>query len=142
MSVFVIDASIVVKWFVPEIYSTEACLLLEQADQYVAPDLLFAHVGCVLWKKTRRGELSEEHARTLIRDLESLAVTSIPCRDLAADAHALSLATGQTVYDSIYVALALRLGTQLITADQRLAGALRAFPMLAPHVRFIQSAPQ
>ena len=42
MSVFVVDASVVIKWFVPEIHSDAAGRLLAMAHEYVAPDLLFS----------------------------------------------------------------------------------------------------
>ena len=42
MSVLVVDASVVVKWFVPEIHSDAARRLLVLPHEYIAPDLLFA----------------------------------------------------------------------------------------------------
>jgi predicted nucleic acid-binding protein len=41
------------------------------------------------------------------------------------------------VYDALYVALAVRLNTSLVTADQRLVAALSAFPLVAAHVQFV-----
>ena len=37
MSVFVVDASVVVKWFVPEIHSDAARRLLVLPHEYIAP---------------------------------------------------------------------------------------------------------
>jgi predicted nucleic acid-binding protein len=54
------------------------------------------------------------------------------------DAHALALSTGLTVYDAMYVTLAVRLKTQVITADERLTRALAARPMMAGHVRSVE----
>jgi hypothetical protein len=51
----------------------------------------------------------------LAADLERIAVETIQCRELATDAHALALITSRSVYDSMYVALAIRLETRLIT---------------------------
>ena len=45
MSVFVIDASVVVKWFVPENHSGAARRLLALPLEYIAPDLLFAETA-------------------------------------------------------------------------------------------------
>jgi predicted nucleic acid-binding protein len=39
VSAFVVDASVVVKWFVPEIHSDAARRLLVLPHEYVAPDL-------------------------------------------------------------------------------------------------------
>lgn len=137
MSVFVIDASVVVKWFVPEIHSDAARRLLTLPHQYFAPDLLFAEASNTIWKKIRRGELSIEEGSRLVADIGRVAVESVSCRALAEDAHALANAIGQTVYDALYVALAVRLDTRLITADAGLAAALSGVPALAGQVQLV-----
>lgn len=139
MSVFVLDASVVLKWFVPEVHSDAARRLLDAPHQYLAPDLLFPEVGNAIWKKARRGELTAKDAQRLVADFSRVAVDAIATRGLVADAYALAAATGRSVYDSTYVALAVRLETQLITADDRLEKALAAYPMIAAHVRTIQT---
>lgn len=137
MSVFVVDASVVVKWFVPEIHSEAARRLLTLPNEYFAPDLLFAETANTIWKKIRRGELEAEDGRRLVADIGRVAVETVSCRALAEDAHALATATGRTVYDALYVALAVRLNTRLITADDRLEAALRRVPALAGHVQLV-----
>ncbi len=104
MSVFVVDARVVLKWFVPEPDSAAARRLLDAGHQYVAPDLLFAEVGNAVWKRVRRDELSSEEGRQLIADLEKVAVETLANRGLISDACAIAMANGQTVYDSLYLA--------------------------------------
>lgn len=139
MSVFVVDASVVVKWFVPEIHSDTARRMLALPHEYVAPDLLFAETANTIWKKIRRGELTVEEGRQLVADIGRIAVETVPCRALAEDAHALANATGRTAYDSLYVALAVRLDTRSITADERLEAALRRIPAVAGHIQLVQT---
>ena len=139
MSVFVIDASVVVKWFVPEIHSDAARRLLVIAHEYVAPDLLFSETANTIWKKVRRKELTAEEGHQLVVDMGQIAVETVSCRALAEDAHALANATGRTVYDSMYVALAVRLNTRAITADDRLDAALKKIPALAGHIQLVQT---
>ena len=139
MSVFVVDASVVVKWFVPEIYSDAARRLLELPHEYVAPDLLFAETANTIWKKIRREELSAEEGQQLVADIGQIAVETVSCRALAEDAHALASATGRTVYDSMYIALAVRLNTRAITADERLESALKRIPAVAGHLQLVQT---
>lgn len=103
----------------------------------VAPDLLFAEVGNTLWKKTLRGELTAAESRQLMQNVEHIAVETVPCRDLATDAHALALVTSRSVYDAMYLALAARLETRVVTADERLVNALAAFPRLASYVELL-----
>jgi predicted nucleic acid-binding protein len=139
VSVFVVDASVVVKWFVPEIHSAAARRLLELPHEYVAPDLLFAETANTIWKKIRRKELTAEEGRKLVADIGRIAVETVSCRVLAEDAHALANATGRTVYDAMYVALAVRLETRSITADDRLEAALRNVPAIAGHIQLVQT---
>ena len=141
MSVFVVDASVVVKWFVPEIHSDAAQRLLALSHEYLAPDLLFAETTNTIWKKIRRGELNLQEGRRLVGDIGRIAVETMSCRALAEDAHALANATGRTVYDALYIALAVRLDTCLITADDRLAAALSTVTELARHVQLVDAFP-
>lgn len=139
MSVFVVDASVVVKWFVPEIHSDAARRLLALRHEYVAPDLLFAEAANTIWKKIRRKELTDEEGQQLVADIGRIAVETVSCRALAEDAHALANATGRTVYDSMYLALAVRLNTRSITADERLEVALRNVPAISGHIQLVQT---
>jgi predicted nucleic acid-binding protein len=124
---------------VPEIHSDAARRLLVLPHEYLAPDLLFAETAHTIWKKIRRGELTAEEGQQLVADIGQIAVETVSCRALADDAHALANATGRTVYDSMYVALAVRLNTCAITADDRLDAALKRIPPLAGHIQLVQT---
>ena len=139
MSVFVVDASVVLKWFVPEIHTDAARRLLAASHDFLSPDLLFPEVGNAIWKKVRRGELTTEEGQRLAADISSVAVETVSTRDLMTDAHALAVTTGLTVYDAMYLALAIRLETELITADARLGQTVAGHPMTAAHVRMVQT---
>jgi predicted nucleic acid-binding protein len=138
VSVYVIDASVLIKWFVPEIHSDAARRLLSATHEYFAPDLLFPEVGNVIWKKVRRGELTAEHGLRLAADISTVAVETVSTRGLVIDALAVAVTTGLTVYDSMYLALAVRLRAEMITADDRLGRAIAAHPITAAHVRLVQ----
>ncbi len=55
------------------------------------------------------------------------------------DAYPVAITTGLTVYDAMYLALAVRLKTELITADERLGRMVAGHPMTAAHVRLVQT---
>jgi predicted nucleic acid-binding protein len=139
VSLFVVDASVVVKWFVPEIHSEAARRLLSLPHEYIAPDLLFVETANTIWKKIRRQELTVAQGRQLVRDIARSAVDIVSCRALAEDAHALAVATNCTVYDAMYVGLAVRLNTRAVTADERLAVALNKIPAVSEHVQLVQT---
>lgn len=120
MSRYVVDASVAVKWFVPEGHSLEAAALLDPAHSLHAPDLLFAEVGNTLWKKTRRRELRPAEAKLILRGLASVPFEITPTRDLMDGAFDLAIHVGCTAYDATYLALAIHHDCRLVTADHRL----------------------
>lgn len=138
MSGFVVDASLVVKWFVPEVHSGAARKWLDASYDYIAPDLLFPEAGNAMWKKVRRGELSPDDAQSLVNDISAVGIEVVSMRALVSDAHKLAVATGITVYDATYLALAVRLETQVITGDDKFARRLADHPLLAPHIRSVE----
>jgi predicted nucleic acid-binding protein len=100
----------------------------------VASDLLFAETANTIGRKVRRRKLSAEEAHSLVADMNRIAVETVSCLALAEDAHVLATTTGQTVYDCMYLALAVRLNTRSVTADDRLEAALKKLPALAGHI--------
>ena len=136
MSAYVVDANVVAKWFVPERLSDVAARLLDDGNELASPDLLWPEIGNVLWKKARAGEITAREANRILQALDQCPVTVFPSRLVLDGALEIALGTGRSVYDSIYVALAVALDCQLATADERLANALANGP-LASHVLWI-----
>lgn len=62
MTLYVVDASVGIKWFVPEIHSEAAQKLLIDDHTLLIPDLFFPEVGNIFWKRVRRGEDTPENA--------------------------------------------------------------------------------
>ena len=141
MSRFVVDASVAIKWVVRETDSGFATALL-QDHRLAAPELLVAECSNVLWKKARRGEISDEHAVLAAELLEASDVELVPTRHLLARATRLALDLDHAAYDCVYVALALDRGECLVTADTRLRRLVRrhADPELARAVLSMQEA--
>jgi predicted nucleic acid-binding protein len=131
----VIDASVAVKWVVSETDSDKAQLLLDQA--LVAPDLLFAECANILWKKVRRGEMTNEEAEIAAQTLEQADLTVVSARAYIARAAALAIELDHPAYDGLYLAVAEALGLRLVTADDRLVrkvrqGGSRFQPLVLP----------
>jgi predicted nucleic acid-binding protein len=126
----VVDANVVIKWHVAEVHTEAALGLLGDGapDQHV-PDLVFSEVGSILRKKVRRGDLTGDEARR-IGHLVAVAPLEVhPSSPLLEAALEIALRTGRTVYDCIYVALAVSLDARLVTADEKLYNALRDGPL-------------
>jgi len=116
----VVDASVVVKWAVAEEHSEQALALLK-LRRLVAPAHWLSESVNAVWGKAHRGEITTSKAESAAGLLLGAPVTSIPLAGLVKRALALSLATGVTVYDTLYVALAFERGVEFITADRKLA---------------------
>jgi predicted nucleic acid-binding protein len=136
LSRFVVDANVVSKWFVPERLSEEAARLLDGTHELASPDLLWPEVGNVVWKKARAGEISSQEARRIVGALDALPLIVVPSRVVLEGALDIALRTGRSVYDGVYVALAVALECRLATADERLVNALSGGP-LARNVAWI-----
>jgi predicted nucleic acid-binding protein len=78
MTPHVVDASVVIKWFVNEVHAEAARRLQEDQYQLFAPDLLWSECGNILWKKVRRGELTPDEARLIRGGLEQQPISTFP----------------------------------------------------------------
>jgi predicted nucleic acid-binding protein len=86
-------------------------------------------MGNAIVTKVRRGLADAAVAERTSRELGSTAFTVIPLPDLLQNAIDLALDFGVSVYDALYVALALREGCELVTVDRRLRDAVdKALP--------------
>jgi predicted nucleic acid-binding protein len=124
----VIDASVVIKFYVPEILSDNAVKLLSQvADgelQLYAPDLVYPETGNILWKKQRRRELTPEEVDEIVDAITALPIRIEPSKPVMPLAVSIAMRCGITVYDAMYLAIARIYETQMITADKKLTEAL------------------
>lgn len=136
MTQTVVDASVAVKWLVPESLSDAAASVLEGPSRLCAPDLLFAEVGNVLWKKLRRGELTRAESAEALDTFLEIPLEVFPLAPLVPPAFELAASTGSTVYDCVYLVLAASLRAQLVTADRRFLAIQRLGP-LRRHVRLV-----
>jgi predicted nucleic acid-binding protein len=124
MTRWVIDASVLVKLFIEEEGSSEAAALLKPTDELFAPDLLWAEVSNIIWKYARRGEVSAGDAKAIVADMLQMPIETESCRELTESALEIAIATNRTVYDALYLALAIDRQMQMLTADEKLANAL------------------
>jgi predicted nucleic acid-binding protein len=127
----VIDASVAAKWVLPkEPLGGEAAELLDGYGKgrvaFAVPDLFWAECANILWKAARSGRRSYAQAEAGLKRLLELGMPTTPSAELVSVAFALATGYERSVYDSLYVALALKLSSRLITADEKLARALAA----------------
>lgn len=121
---YVVDASVAVKWYVPEIFESEASRLLSADHRLHVPELHLPEFANIIWKKVRRGELTSDEGDEIIDANLRRKWTIHDHRPILKPAYLGAVATGQTVYDWVYLALAVSLDCQMITADEKFYRAL------------------
>lgn len=132
----VVDASVAVKWFVPEVHSDAAAQLLEPGLHLSAPDLIGPEFANTLWKKVRRGELTIANAAEIVKAFPAMDVEIHASRALLPAAFDLARVLDRTVYDCLYLALAIAQNAALVTADAKFHASAVQSPF-ASHIRWI-----
>jgi predicted nucleic acid-binding protein len=121
----VVDASVAVKWVLPEPGSDQAAALRLEEPDVIAPSLVVAEIGNALWKSVSRKDLSRSEALDALRIATALFSRLVGIEDLAADAMALATDGRHPIYDCFYLALARRENAVLVTADEDMIAAAR-----------------
>src|SRR5215469_5137717 len=105
MSIFVIDASVAAKWFLPaegETLSDEAFHVLRRYAngevRFLVPDLFWAELGNIFWKAVRRGRWTKAAADIAINTLKALRLSGVPSHSLLEQAFAIATSFDRTVY--------------------------------------------
>jgi predicted nucleic acid-binding protein len=132
---YVLDASVAIKWVLPEPDSSKALSLRDdfqrRIHELIAPDTLAVEVAHALTRAERRNILQPGEAAIRLSRILSFPPDLQPYLSLLPRAVELSSQLRIGVYDCLYVALAERESCQLITADQRLVNSLGGASVLA-----------
>lgn len=115
----VVDASVAIKWFLSEIHSDEARLILESKWELWAPDYIWAEFGSTLSKKIRLKEVTVQEAESILKDFMRFPIQTHGSKLLLNSAWGLAKISGATIYDSLYLALAISRECFLVTADNK-----------------------
>lgn len=117
---WIVDASITIKWVIPEVLSDAANRLRDREDELLAPDLLLVEVANALWRKTAAKEISAREADAALALVGRSGIDLLPTGPLLPRAMEVARRLDHPVYDCVYLALAEREQAALVTADQRL----------------------
>jgi predicted nucleic acid-binding protein len=121
----VVDASAVAGWLLPDEAGHDLPRLVATHATFCAPWLLWAEFRNILIVTERRGRLPQGMADQLIEAVEGLGI-ELDTAPSPAGVLALARRHGLTVYDALYLDLALRRSAVLATLDTKLAEAARA----------------
>ncbi len=114
---------VLVRYFPPGLPSTEARKVLDEYRKgvisFLAPDLINAEVGNVIWKKHVLQGLAAADAEKALDEFRDLEFTFVPMADLLDEAYQVAVEHKQTVYDALYLVLSVGERCQFVTADER-----------------------
>ena len=124
---FVLDCSVAAKWVLPEPGSVPALGLFEQYASrevlLIAPDILLAEFASLVAKRNRRKQISAEQAHEAFSLMTRCAPRLYDTRPRLSRALDLSLQRQLSLWDCVYLALALEHDCPVLTADRRLVRA-------------------
>ena len=133
----VLDSNVGIKWLLVEDQSDKARdvrdAFIRGVHELLAPDVFLIEAAHAFTRAQRQGRITDAEARLFVGDLLTALPQLHPYPPLLPRAVAISLRERHNVYDCLYVALAEREGCELLTADDRMIGNLRAsFPFITP----------
>ena len=123
---YVVDASVVVKWVLHGEQEEENALKLKSdhvsgVAPLFAPSFLVSEVGNSLWKAVRQKRLIQESAHEALETLRNLNIVlhELSWSEISS---VLKIAgeTGLTVYDASYLYVSKQINAQIITADDKM----------------------
>lgn len=135
MKNLVIDSSIAVKWFVAEDDSPKALEILKdyrgESLSFLAPDLIYAEFGNIIWKKVIFRNLNPTDADVAISKFKKVSFVLTPITSLFDDAYKIAVQYKRSFYDSLYLALSVRENCGFVTADEKFYNSVRGgFPKI------------
>lgn len=123
----VLDASFALNLHLNNEKGVDAARFLANtaATSSIAPDLVLAEVANATWKTARAGQISSRAGLTILASVTSMFSRLVPSVALAPRALEIATEIDHPVYDAMYLALAEREATQVVTFDQRLEVAVQ-----------------
>jgi len=120
----VVDASVAVKWLVPE-QDWAVARRLYETHSLIAPQLILAECANILWKKFRRTEITRDEAVQAAEKFVSLELDLEPLGRLTVPAVEIAAFLNHPAYDCYYLALAVVSDVPIVTTDDRLLRVLK-----------------
>jgi predicted nucleic acid-binding protein len=131
----VVDASVALKWVLNEPGQEDAEALID--EDLIAPSSWLLEAANVLWRLARRGDMSAEDAKARLAELYNAPVATAALEDDLPAAVDLANTLGHPVYHCLYLAMAIRENTYVVTADHRFHAAVGNAPSLRGKVRLL-----
>jgi len=127
MSTVVVDASLALKWSIPEHDSNVALAMLtdwlQKGVELLVPALFVCEITNVMFQHVRGKKMTTDEAKDALQKILAIGIELDALQDGSISIRALEFAdqfSQKATYDSHYLALAEREGCEYWTADERL----------------------
>lgn len=126
----VVDASVALKWVLPERDSHLAQALATGDEELLVPDFWLGEATNVLWLQVRKGIFTPDEAReglVLLRaQVKPTPTTDLDLHDVALE---IGLAADHSTYDTLYLAFAIAIGARgVVVSDARFVRDMERHP--------------
>jgi len=115
----IIDASAAIALIVESPRTRTVRKIFSSTAQLTAPDILIAETANAIWNHRRTHAFSSKYVGDFLEGL-SVNVSMVSSAALVAEAYAIAIELNHPAYDALYLALAKRDTTQIVTFDERL----------------------
>lgn len=134
---YAIDASVALKWVLPEIDSDKAIRLRTAfqnvVHELISPDIFLIEVSNSLARAERNGVIPQGVADVHLTNIVSTCPHLYAYQPILRRALAIACSAKHGIYDCVYVSLAEQEKCELVTADDRLIKRLGSlFPFIIP----------
>jgi predicted nucleic acid-binding protein len=120
----VVDCSVAAKWVLAAPGEVDAFRLLDEQARgelsLIAPDVLLMEFASLIAKRTRRKQMPAAQGYQAFRLMEESELRLFETRPLLGRALDLALRNQMSLWDCVYLALAIQQNCPMITADHRL----------------------
>ncbi|MDX2139322.1 MAG: type II toxin-antitoxin system VapC family toxin [Chloroflexota bacterium] len=120
MAIYIVDASIVAERLIRGHYTENARAMFNRMgllDELIVPEFCLIECTNVIWKHVRYQGMQRSQADLTLRDLRALPLKQAGVKSILSNALDIGLRHQLAVYDSLYVALAIRLQVPFISID-------------------------
>jgi len=126
---YIVDASVAVKWFIPEDYSDIALRILERFKNLevvlYAPDSIKLEFANAIRKYYIRKIITRDLMNWILEEMKKIPINYVRIDwRLATEALKIAVENNITVYDAYYIALSQERNIQVVTADEKLYNAM------------------
>lgn len=137
----VLDASVAIKFYVPEPDPERALSWLRREIRFAVPDIFLVEVSQALLRHVREHRLARRDLALAVRDL--VAMVEVPFASAAVIERAIGIAEAHQhrLHDCMYLAVAEKLRCPLLTADERLARKFQPGTLAIPLLSLADAPP-